>query len=273
MKLYISADIEGCAGVVSFQHLSPEGFEYREAREWMTGEVLAAIEGARAGGAQQVVVSDSHGNGQNLILDRMPPDVEVVRSWPRPLQMSQGLESDAFSAVMLLGYHSGHTEPAGVLAHTLIGAFYEVRLNGQPANETRLNAAIAGHFGVPVVLVTGDAAYVESALRLLPDVEAVVTKWSSGDYSTRTLMPARARELIREAAQRAMRRAAKIKPYTISTPITLDLVFKQRLPAEVLSLLRDVERTSATAVRYVARDMIDLTHFLVVASSYKADLR
>lgn len=273
MNLYISADIEGCAGVVSFQHLSPEGFEYREAREWMTAEVRAAIEGARAGGAQGVVVSDSHGNGQNLMLDRLPQDIQVVRSWPRPLQMMQGLESDNFAAAMLLGHHSGHTELGGVLAHTLIGAFYEVRLNGEPANETRLNAAIAGHFGVPVVLVTGDAAYAESAQRLLPKVETVATKWSSGDYSTRTLMPTRARELIQEAAQRAMQRASQIAPYRISTPITLDLVFKQRLPAEVLSLLRDVERTSATAVRYVANDMVDLTHFLVVASSYKAELR
>lgn len=273
MKLYISADIEGCAGVVSFQHLSPEGFEYREAREWMTADVRAAIEGARAAGVQQVVVSDSHGNGQNLMLDRLPDDIEVVRSWPRPLQMMQGLESDSFSAAMLLGHHSGHTEPAGVLAHTLIGAFHEVRLNGEPANETRINAAIAGHFGVPVVLVSGDAGYVESTRRLLPHVETVVTKWSSGDYSTRTLMPARARALIQAAAERAIRRVTEAPPYRISVPITLDLVFKQRLPAEVLSLLRDVERTSATAVRYIAQDMIDLTHFLVVASSYKAELR
>jgi len=115
LKVYISADMEGVAGAVSGEQLGPAGFEYQRFREFMTAEVMAAIEGARAAGATEILVSDSHGNGQNLLIERLPDDVRVVRSWPRPLMMMQGIDS-TFDAVILLGYHAGTTNPAGVRA-------------------------------------------------------------------------------------------------------------------------------------------------------------
>jgi D-amino peptidase len=155
LKVYISADLEGVAGVVSPEQLGPTGFEYGAAREWMTAEVLAAIQGARDAGATEILVSDSHGNGQNLLIDRLPPDVRVIRSWLRPLMMMEGIDS-TFDAAIFIGYHSATTNPAGVRAHTISsGGLAGVYLNGTAVPEAGINAAIAGHFGVPVVMISG----------------------------------------------------------------------------------------------------------------------
>lgn len=273
MKIYICADIEGIAGVVSFQHLSPEGFEYQRAREWMTAEVAAAAEAALEGGASEVVISDSHGNGQNLLMERLPRDCTLIRSWPRPLEMMQGIEAGGFSGVMLIGHHSGHTGERGVMAHTFTGAIMEVRLNGEPASETRFNAALAGHFNVPVLLATGDDAYVEHVRGLLGGIETVTTKWVIGDYSARTRMPAASADLVRAAAAKAMSRRDEASPYRVSEPVQLDIVYKQRLPAEVMGMMPGVERIGPTTIRFRARTILEASRFVVVATSYKPDLR
>jgi D-amino peptidase len=148
LKLYISVDMEGVVGVVSGDHLGPGGFEYQQAREWTTREVLAAIEAARDEGVTEILISDSHGNGENLLIDMLPEDVVVVRSWPRPLEMMEGIDS-TFDAAIFIGYHAGTTNPDGVRAHTISsGRLADVRLNGVSMMEAGLNAAIAGHFGV-----------------------------------------------------------------------------------------------------------------------------
>jgi len=159
MRLYISADIEGVAGVVTFHQTGPKSFEYERARRWMTGEVVAACHAARDCGVTDIVVSDSHGSGENLLLEEFPAGVQIVRSWPRPLAMMQGLEIGPFDAAFLLGYHAGAHHEAGVIAHTMTGQILELRLNGVQASETVLSAAIASHFGVPVAMVSGDDAY------------------------------------------------------------------------------------------------------------------
>ena len=118
LKIYISADMEGVVGVVTNEQLGPTGFEYQRFREFMTQEVNAAIEGALAGGATQIVVSDSHGNGQNLLIEKLPRDVLLVRSWPRPLMMMQGIDA-SFAGAVFIGYHAGTTNMEGVRAHTI----------------------------------------------------------------------------------------------------------------------------------------------------------
>ena len=121
LKVYISVDMEGIAGVVTADQLGPAGFEYGRAREFMTGEALAAIAGARDAGATQIVVSDSHGNGESLLIEKFPPDVTIIRSWPRPLMMMQGIDS-TFDAAVFIGYHASTTNPEGVRAHTMSSA-------------------------------------------------------------------------------------------------------------------------------------------------------
>src|SRR5690606_8216527 len=176
LKIYISADMEGVAGVVTDEQLGPGGFEYERFRELMTAEVNACIEAAREAGATEVLVSDSHGNGQNLLVERLPADVTIVRSWPRHLGMMAGIDA-SFDGVILLGYHASTANERGVRAHTFSSANVTAfRLNGTSMSEAGMSAAIAGHFGVPVIMVSGDQVAVAETQVIVGDVEGAVVK-------------------------------------------------------------------------------------------------
>ena len=271
-KVYISADMEGVVGVVTGAQLGPSGFEYATARKYMTQEVLAAIRGARAAGATEILISDSHGNGQNLLLDELPPDVTVVRSWPRPLMMMEGID-ETFDAAIFIGYHAGTTNPDGVRAHTMSSArLADIRLNGQSLPEGGINAAIAGHFGVPVVMVSGDDAAVAEVSQVVGDIEGAVVKWNYSFHSARTLMPEAAYALIEEKVEASLRRLDDFEPLVLETPITLDVRFKNYRPSQLLAYLPIVERTDAHSIRYVADDMVAVSEFLEFILNYEAGL-
>lgn len=272
LKVYISADMEGIAGVVSPDQLGPTGFEYPRFREFMTAEVVAAIEGAREAGATEILVSDSHGNGLNLLIERLPADVRVVRSWPRPLGMMEGIDS-SFAAAIFIGYHSGTTNPAGVRAHTLSSANYAgVALNGVQVPEAGLNAAIAGYYGVPVALISGDDAAVEEARRLIGDVEGVVVKRAISFHAASTLTPQAAQSLIKQRVKAALARRESLRPYRITAPVRLDLTFKNYRPAEMLAYLPIVQRTDAHSIRYTGRNVLEVSKFLQFVGGYEAGL-
>ncbi len=272
MKIYISADMEGVVGAVTNEQLGPQGFEYARFREFMTQEVNAAIEGALAGGAAQIVVSDSHGNGQNLLLEKLPSDILVVRAWPRPLMMMQGID-ETFDGAIFIGYHTATTNTQGVRAHTISSArLADVRLKGISVSEAGLNAAIAGHFNVPVIMVSGDDAVVKETRDLLGDVEGAVVKWASGFHSAKTIMPTASYALIKEKARQAVRRIKDFKPYKLAAPIQLDVRFKNYRPSEVLSYLSIVERTDAHSIRFTGKDMIEVSKFLEFIVTYEPNL-
>lgn len=271
-KVFISADMEGVTGVVTVEQLRPGGFEYDRFREVMTGEVLAAIDGARAAGAAEILIADSHGNGQNLLLDRLPEDVTVIRSWPRALGMMEGIDA-TFDAALFTGYHAAAANARGVYSHTLSSDHYAaVSLNGEPASESLLNAAVAGHFGVPVVLITGDDIAVAELQAVVEGVEGAVVKRALGFHSAETMTPAAARALIRRNAEAGIRKAGSIQPLRLPTPVTLGLTFKNRLPAEVLAFLPNVERVDARTIRFVGRDMPEVTAFLQLVGHYEPGL-
>jgi len=272
VKVFISADMEGLTGVVTGDQLGPTGFEYAAFREVMTAEVNAAIDAARAGGATEILVADSHGNAQNLLVDKLPPDVQLVRSFPRPHGMMEGIDG-TFAGVIFIGYHASTTNPRGVRAHTLSSAtLADVRLAGVSLPESGLNAALAGHFGVPVLAISGDDAAVEEAKALLGDVEGAVVKWSTGFHSARTLTPAAGRDVIRAAVRRAMGRRADFKPYRVRVPAELEVRFKNYRPAEILSLLPGVSRADAHSVRVTVKDMPEAARFLSFLTNYQAGL-
>lgn len=272
MKIYISADMEGVVGVVTGDQLSPGNFEYERFRGFMTHEVNTAIEAAFAGGATEIVVSDSHGNGQNLLIEKLPKNITLVRSWPRPLMMMQGID-ETFAGAIFIGYHSGTTNSAGVRAHTMSSAnLADVRLNGISMPEAGVNAAIAGHFGVPIIMVSGDDAAVKETTDLLGDIEGAVVKWNYGFHSARTLMPEAANDLIREKVKRAMARINEFKPFKVATPVQLDVRFKNYRPAEMLSYLSIVERTDAHSIRFSGTNMIETSKFLEFMLKYEPGL-
>jgi len=270
LKVYISADLEGVVGVVTGDQLGPGGFEYQRYRRFMTEEVLAAVDGARAAGATDIMVSDSHGNGENLLIEMFPADITIVRSWPRPLGMMQGID-ETFDAVVFIGYHAGTTNPEGVRAHTMSSVRYaDVQLNGRSALEAGINAAIAGHFGVPVVMISGDDAAVEEARAFIGDIAGAVVKWNYGFHSARTVTPDAAYALIREAVTSALRQLDRFEPLVLPNPVTLDLRFKNYRPSEILAYLPIVERTSSHTIRFVGQDILEVSRFLQFLTNFGA---
>lgn len=267
-RLYISADIEGTAGVATMEHLTPAGFEYQQAREWMTAEVIAASEAAYASGIEEVVVSDSHGNGQSLLLEKLPDYVQVIRSWPRPLCMMEGVDIGEYVGAMLIGYHSGASDMRGVLAHTLHGgAISEVRLNGQVASETVISSYTAAHFGVPMLLVSGCDAYIEHAQSVLEGVEGVVTKWTSSFTSARMIKPSLVQKAIAEGTTAVLSRLDTFSPKRLPDNIVTEIVCKNRLGAELFAYLPNVERVNAHTIKFVGKDMVEVSKFLQFAIS------
>lgn len=273
LKIYISADMEGVVGVVTGEQLGPGGFEYERFRQFMTNEVNAAIDAARAAGAVEFVVSDSHGNGQNLLIEQLPDDVTIIRSWPREHSMMAGID-DTFDGVIFIGYHASTNNTRGVRAHTMSSAnITSVRLNGMTMTEGSMNAAIAGHFGVPVIMVSGDDIAVAENQVIIGDVEGAVVKWASGFHSARTLTPEAGYEVIRTRTKSAIDRIADFEPYVLETPIELELSLKHYQPVELLAYLSNVERINSHTIRFVGEDITEVMNFLTVVTSYRIDLQ
>lgn len=272
-KIYISADMEGLAGSVSSAQLGPGGFEYEKFRVLYTDEVNAAINAAYKAGAAEIVVSDSHGNAQSLLVDRLNQSVQLVRSWPRPLGMMQGLDA-SFDGVLFIGYHAGATNTAGVRSHTMSSAnLTDIKVNGISMSEASFNAAIAGHFNVPVLMISGDNVIAEEATALIGDIETAVVKWAYSFESARTLLPEAAKQLIGEKVTTGIAKIGTAQPYKIDGPITLDVSFQSILPAQTLSYLSTVEQINSRTIRYIAKDMIDASYFLQFLESYSIDLK
>jgi D-amino peptidase len=272
IKVFISADMEGLAGAVTPEQLGPTGFEYSRFREFMTEEVIAAIEGAREAGATQIVVADSHGNMQNLLIERLPADVTLVRGSPRPLSMMEGIDS-TFAAAIFIGYHAAATNPEGVRAHTMSSARYAaVKLNGTPIAESGMNAAIAGHFGVPIVMVSGDDIAVAEVQALIPGVEGAVVKRALGFHAAASMTPQAARALIRERARAGVAKRTQIRPHRLQGPVRLELTFKSYRPAELLAYLPIVERPFDRTIAYTAANILEISRFLVFVGAYTVEL-
>jgi D-amino peptidase len=272
LKIFISADMEGVVGAVTGEQLSPGGFEYQRFREFMTEEVNAAIDAARAAGATEFVIADAHGNGQNLLIERLPDDVTVVRSWPRELGMMAGID-ETFDGVIFLGYHSSTANMRGVRAHTMSSASITgVRLNGIEMTEGSMNAAMAGHYGVPVIMVSGDDVAVAENQVLIGNIEGAVVKWAKGFHSAETLTPEAAYEVIRTRTASAISRIDAFAPYVLESPIELELSLKNYRPVEVLGYLPNVERVNSHTIRFTGEDMIEISNFLTFVTNYRIDL-
>lgn len=270
-RIYISVDMEGIAGAVSANQFGATGNEYQAYRKIMVGEVLAAIAGAREAGATEFVVSDSHGSLQNIPIDELPDDVTLIRGAPRPLGMMEGIDRGKFDGAMFLGYHAGASNTRGVRAHSFSSArVSEIKLNGVAASEGYINAAIAGEFGVPVVLITGDDAVVDELAVL--KAEGVVVKRAISFEAAESLSPAAARRLIQTGAKRAVQRIASFKPFLTPRPAVIDLTFHFYRPAELLAWLPSVERIGPRSVRFSGKTPADLQKLLEFSLKYSPEL-
>ena len=268
-KIYISADLEGVVGAVTGEQLGPGGFEYNRFREFMTGEVNAAIKAARAAGATEILVADSHGNGQNLLIEKLPKDVKLIRSWPRPLGMMEGIDS-SFDGVIFTGYHSSTDNMEGVRAHTFSSArLTSVKVNGKVMSEGSWNAAVAGEFGVPVIMIAGDDAAINEVKALIGNAEGAIVKESISFHSAKSLHPDAAYDLIAEKTSYAVKNIKKYKPYKIKGPLTVSVSFKHYQPSQILSYLKMFKRTDSHTIEFKAKNMIEASHIMRVVTGYK----
>jgi D-amino peptidase len=264
LKVYISTDMEGIGGVDTLVQTQPQGRDYEKFRRLMTLEVNAAITGAYDAGATEVLVSDSHGDAQNIDIELLDKRARIVRAWPRPLMMMQGIDS-SFDAVVFIGYHASEGTAGAILSHTFSGS-EAVSLNGRPVPEAGFNAAIAGDFGVPVVFLSGDQTIADEARRLLGPIETAVVKQAIGYTSAITIHPELSQQLIREGVKRGIERRKEIPPFKLPHPVRLEVTYKTTLIAEVASYLRGVERISGNTIAFNAQDMIEASKYRTVLS-------
>jgi D-amino peptidase len=260
VKVFVAVDMEGATGVAHREHLMPGGNDYERAREWLTGDVNAAVEGAVAAGADEVWVNDGHGNMRNLLIDRLHESARVVvgpaQSRNKPLIQVTGIEEGGFAACLLVGFHSRAGTPGGLLSHTWVGSLvHEIRLQGRPAGETLLDAAIVGHYGTPVVLVTGaDDACREARDDLGPDLDVVAVKRALGPTACASWTPRRSQREIRAAAERAVRGRARRRPWAATPPIRMEVAFHRREMADRALETGEGRRVDDRTVAYEAAD-------------------
>jgi D-amino peptidase len=251
MKVYVSVDMEGCSGVVHREHTNPKGYDYHLGRHLMTQEANAAIQGAFDGGATSVVVSDAHGgNGmRSLLVEELDERAQAVIGTPRRLGQLEGIDS-SFDALLQVGYHTRHGR-SGVLSHTTNGrAVANLWIQDRVVGEVGLNDLLAGHFGVPTALVTGDDLTVAEARESCPSCETVTVKWAMGRYAARCLHPAAARKAIREGAAAALQRLDQIPATQVGTPVRIRLQFKESGSAESAARLPGVELVDDDTVEF-----------------------
>lgn len=259
MKILIAADMEGITGVVNWDQVSPAHSEYSRFRRLMTQDVNAAIGGALASGVTEIVVTDGHSNGNNILVEELDPHARLNSGNGSPLSMVQGIDS-SFDGVFFIGYHACAGSKNAILDHTWSSATVSgVWLNEMLVGEAGLNAAVCGHFGVPVLMISGDQTACGEAKALLGNLEVAVVKHASGRMSAECLPPGPAHEKICEAAARAVQKQLNQQsppPFRLPAPIQLRVAFMSSDMADRASLLPGVERLNGREINFSHPDMI-----------------
>jgi D-amino peptidase len=260
MKILIAADMEGITGVVSWDQVNPNHAEYARFRRLMTSDVNAAIRGAFEGGASEVIVSDGHNNGRNILIEELDPRARLNSGTPSPFSMVQGIQTGV-DGMIYVGYHARIGTQHAILEHTWSDErVANLHLNDQPFGEIGLNAAVGGHFGVPVLMISGDKTACAEATALLGPLETAVVKTASSRMAAELLPPAVTQELIQASARKAVQRLASgqaPQPLRLQPPIQMAIDFVQSEMADKAALLPGAHRTERR-IEYTAADMVTI---------------
>lgn len=253
LKVYITADMEGVAGIVSMAQVG--GADYEWGRTQMLAEVNAAIGAAFDAGATEVVINDAHGSHTNLRADLVDPRAILITGRPKPLGMVEGLDP-SFDAAIFIGFHGHANQVDAVMGHTYSLALLHVRINGREIGEYGTAGMVAGGFKVPVVFVSGDKVFAEEARSFFPGVEALAVKEAIGRTAAKTISPIVARQRIAAGVKAALARRKAIAPIAITTPITLEIGFADTGDADAAMMVPGMERVDGLTVRYRAPDAV-----------------
>lgn len=256
MKVFISVDMEGITGVSVSAHVNSAESDYQRFRKLMTRDVNAAIEGAIEAGATGFVVNDSHGPMTNILIEELHNDARLISGNKKHLGQMEGIGKD-FDLVFLVGYHDREGSYDAVLNHSFYGRMVlEIRCNGEPMGEAAVNAGAAGHFGVPIGLVTGDNLVCADAAKRFTGVETAVVKDAISRFSACSLTPAQSQTLIRQRAKAAVEKAASLVPYRIKTPVTFEVDFKSTAEAYACDVFPELKRTGPRTIAFSAVDYL-----------------
>jgi len=257
MKVFISSDIEGTAGITAWDEAKKGAAEYAEFREYMTDELVAACEGARAAGAIEIVVKDAHSSARNLILSKLPPYVSVVRGWSgHPDEMMFGID-ESFSAALYIGYHNKAGTDTNPLAHTLSGAVSKLLVNGEVASEFTLNSLCASRYGVPSAFLSGDAGMCAEAEAAVCGIATVATSEGFGP-ATRSLVPAAAVTAIRDGVKKALSGDFKQSLPKIADRFELVVEYTNPTDAYRNSWYPGMEHVAPRTLRFRASDYFEI---------------
>lgn len=255
MKVFISVDIEGITGLVSWSQCGGNNsthYDFQWARKRMTADTNAAIRGALAAGATEIVLRDSHGNSKSLLIDELESGVRMVSGHGAGVDgMMIGLD-ETFDAAMLVGYHAMAGTQAAVMEHTISGRVHRMRINGMPAGEIALSTGTAGAYDVPIVCVTSDRAGCAEAAQLISGVSVASVKDGIGRYSALLLHPDESLPAIESAAEKGCRKASQIRPWKPDGPLTVAMEFHQTEEADYAARLVGVSRVDTYTVEYTA---------------------
>jgi D-amino peptidase len=261
MKVFISVDIEGCAGITHWDEAEKNHADYAEFREQMTREAVAAIEGAKIAGATDVLVKDAHSSGRNLITSMLPADVRIVRSWMgHPLCMVQELD-ESFDAVMMVGYHSAAGSEENSLAHTLSHDAAEIRINGQRASEYLIHALASSMLGVPTVFVSGDRGLMDEIEQVNGNVVRCAVKEGRGQ-STVSMTPAAACKAIREGAAQSLRSDLGASLLDIPEHLTVEITYSNPVLAARHQWYPGMVHVGNRTLRFETGDYFDVLRML-----------
>jgi D-amino peptidase len=269
LKVFISVDIEGVAGLVNWDETSEGGADYPLFRRLMTEETNAAIAGALEAGATEIVVRDAHGSARNILPDLLRPEARLIRDWTSPLSMMEGIDR-TFDAVVFIGYHARAGTPNAVLKHTMNLRVYDLILNGVRQPEAGWNAAIAGHFDVPVVFLSGDSAICRQVQEILGPIETAAVKDGIGTAAS-MIHPTKARELIQKGVATALRNLKSFKPYKPAAPYKLEIAFTDENLAMRAAWVPGAVRTSERSVSFTSNNFMDIVVDFSLALRYSRD--
>jgi D-amino peptidase len=257
-KVFISVDMEGIWGVVHGEQVSPGSAEYGSARRWMAEDVNAVITGLLGAGASEVVVNDSHGSMRNIVADTLNPKAALITGTPKPLSMMQGIDA-TFDACIFVGYHARAGSAPAILDHTISSATVRaIRINGQELPEMGINAAIAGYYNVPVIMLSGDTETCAQAKSIFgKELVTVPVKEAIGRLAAKLLPAEEARRHLMEAAKAALAAKGKIAPFRLNAPYTFEVEFLSSAHAEPASLLPGIKRVNPRSVTFGASDYLE----------------
>jgi len=259
LKVFISVDMEGIAGVVTSAECSSSGPDYGYFRRIMSHEANAAVLGAFDAGATEVVVRDSHGSARNILPDLLDPRARLIRDWSGgPMGMMEGID-DSFDAVVFIGYHARAGTPDAIIDHTSSGNVVDFAINGQSLPESGYNALMAGSYGVPVVFVGGDQAVVDQVEELFGQVGTFATKQGIGAASL-GLHPEAAQKGIRAGVAEAVRNRDRYRPFTMAKPYTLVLKLKSETSVYNGSFFPGARRTGDWELTFTSDDIFQVMY-------------